>query len=332
MADTGRPKRSFGQSFSAFDRADRLLDWNDDFAEEFAAAKDLIAVGAPLGALLVRAFAHDPVASADRAEQAPNCRADGRADAAALRGARSRAFNYRDGAGRILLVNEERTLSGGMIRTARDATAERNSSATFAESGDEWCLDGDPSAEAIGSGEITADGGFIFGPAGEDLRALWGLGSDFDLTDWSAISSRRILGQGEVEAQLTSRLQAMTTLEPFRHETRIRDGSNRLRWIRSVTTLTRRPDGGTLFRSRLRDVTRERLAEDQLALLRSAVSHASDIVQIVHIDAQGLSTITYANPAFERTTGWAVDDVMGRPIGEMTGWDDYWEKIEALVD
>ena len=332
MPEASQTAKEGGQSFASFDRAGRLLDWNEAFVDEFAAAEALIAPGASLRALLASAFALDEVARVDMAAHSRFDPAKDWSDAAAVAAAEPRTFDYRNGAGRVIRVSEDRTKSGGLVRTAWDVTDQRGASAAFAVTDEEWCLDGDPTAEGCLHWTVRPDTSVVFQPVGEDIRRVWGLTDDFDLTDHAALFSRLVSSPAEAERQNAMAEAMIATLQPTWFDSRIRDGANRLRWLRSSLVATPGPNGDILVENRVRDVTRQRLSEDQLVLLRTAVTHATDSIQIVHTTPDGLSTTAYANPAFERTMGWSADDLMGRPIAAMTGWENVWEKLLALVE
>ncbi|TAM43584.1 MAG: PAS domain S-box protein [Gammaproteobacteria bacterium] len=58
----------------------------------------------------------------------------------------------------------------------------------------------------------------------------------------------------------------------------------------------------------VRDMTEERLAAEQMRKLSSAIEQTADSVLITNSDG----VIEYVNPAFERTTGYSAQEVMGR--------------------
>jgi PAS domain S-box-containing protein len=62
------------------------------------------------------------------------------------------------------------------------------------------------------------------------------------------------------------------------------------------------------------DITQRRLAQAQLRLLQTAVSHLSDVVVITQVDADPElePKIVFVNEAFERRTGYSRDDVLGK--------------------
>ena len=57
-----------------------------------------------------------------------------------------------------------------------------------------------------------------------------------------------------------------------------------------------------------RDITERRRSQEQLQMLFAAIQQAGEAIMITEPDG----TILYANPAFEKTTGYPLDQVMGR--------------------
>jgi PAS domain S-box-containing protein len=66
-----------------------------------------------------------------------------------------------------------------------------------------------------------------------------------------------------------------------------------------------------IFEGVVTDITREKLAHDQIDLLRAVVVQSSDSVIIVESRPSGESEILYVNPTFER--------IFGRTLGELAG-------------
>lgn len=84
------------------------------------------------------------------------------------------------------------------------------------------------------------------------------------------------------------------------HVHRVADG----RWLRIRENST--PDGGRVILST--DITEEKSRAAQLRLLALAVEQAGDPVEITNAS----HGFTYVNHAFQTTTGYALDDVLGR--------------------
>jgi PAS domain S-box-containing protein len=321
--------------FALFDRAGELVEWDEGFAGEFLDAKDLIAPGASLRALLLQVHAGDAVGRAALAAGSQFDPAKDWSDAQAVRDAQSKVFEYRNGAGRTLRVTERPTPSGGLVRTTCDVTAERRANAAFAKADEEWFVDADPTVEATFRVRVQADGGRSRLPIGEgdreSMRTVWGLAPDADVTELEPLLSRVVVSTEEDQANKAKLAVLTQTLMPVWFDTRIRDGDNRMRWLRHYLTATREPDGGMTISSRLHDVTREKLSEDRLALLRLAVTHATDAVLIAHTGLDDLTTIAFANAAFEQLTGRPLEEIMGAPARAMAGWEASRTRIMSLL-
>jgi PAS domain S-box-containing protein len=61
------------------------------------------------------------------------------------------------------------------------------------------------------------------------------------------------------------------------------------------------------------DITERRRAEERLAILAAAVEQAADDIVVTDPEAR----IRYVNPAFERTTGYTMDEARGRDVNEL---------------
>ncbi|MGA2249989.1 PAS domain S-box protein [Terracidiphilus sp.] len=104
-------------------------------------------------------------------------------------------------------------------------------------------------------------------------------------------------------------------------EFRRRDGSA-LWGILSATRLV--VDGEECLLSSVRDITREKQAEDALrfseARYRAAFETSPDVIVITRISD---GVYIDVNPAFTTVTGWRGDEVIGRPSRELDIWTDY---------
>ncbi len=71
----------------------------------------------------------------------------------------------------------------------------------------------------------------------------------------------------------------------------------------------------------IRDVTEERKAEAERALLRAAVARINDLIVITSAtpDPDGALPIVFVNEAFERHTGWHRNEVLGLPGSILDG-------------
>ena len=80
-------------------------------------------------------------------------------------------------------------------------------------------------------------------------------------------------------------------------------------WVHLSATAVRDPEGNILYNlGTIEDISARKLAEQQQALLSSAVEQAAECIYIT--DAAG--SIEYANPAFEKVTGYSPNEVIGK--------------------
>src|SRR2546430_2092696 len=80
------------------------------------------------------------------------------------------------------------------------------------------------------------------------------------------IYSRVEQTQAERDAHDAAVAKSARDLSPFSAEFRTRGNDGSVKWIRSTMSPTRRADGTIVWNGVMRDVTREKLAEDQVDL------------------------------------------------------------------
>lgn len=157
-------------------------------------------------------------------------------------------------------------------------------------------------AEGMRDGVFTVDRGFRVAYANGRAREL--LGCEGELADrvlWE------LFGQGERDA-LARELQESARRggeRDFQVALPL-GGKAALLEARTVPS----PDGMTVF---VRDITSQRIGEEQLRVLGTCVARLNDIVLITEaesLDEPG-PRIVYANPAFLRLTGYRADEVLG---------------------
>ena len=99
---------------------------------------------------------------------------------------------------------------------------------------------------------------------------------------------------------------------PVRHRYRMRHADGTWRWLQSEAVVLSRGPGQAPLRALgvVQDVTEAVADAEQRSLLTEAVAHAGEAVVIADIDG----FIEYANPAFERISGYASAEVVGRHL------------------
>lgn len=100
----------------------------------------------------------------------------------------------------------------------------------------------------------------------------------------------------------------------FERRLKRKDGS--IVYIKGAGERTRTPSGDVIT-GVVQDVTAERQQQGQLRLLEASIERLNDIVVILGVDPRVAGTdapIVYINSAFERITGHARKDMLGRPL------------------
>lgn len=134
----------------------------------------------------------------------------------------------------------------------------------------------------------------------EPLRAELALGRTVDEWLRAAMERGPILHEEMSATFIEDRLKERSSGTATEHVHRTADG----RWLRIREVPT--PDGGGIILST--DISEERSRASQLRLLALAVEQAADPVEITNAS----HCFTYVNQAFETTTGYNLDDVLGR--------------------
>ncbi len=104
-------------------------------------------------------------------------------------------------------------------------------------------------------------------------------------------------------------------------------------WAIIRATLAKYPESGEpALHAVMSDITERKRAEDENTRLAAAVTHTADAVVIT--DAEG--GIEYVNPAFEKITGYRMDEVIGKNprviksgIHDRAFYEEIWRTIKA---
>jgi PAS domain S-box-containing protein len=160
------------------------------------------------------------------------------------------------------------------------------------------------------------DGSYVFPPVTEGVRRLLDLPPETEGVDAMMVYTR-MTASPEQDARFGAALEhSAETLEICTFEYRAYDGNDRLRWIRQSMIPRRSPDGTTVFSGVMRDITREKDAEDQVELLRSVVVRSSDSIAIfeTNLEPERSTKILYLNAKFTELFGGCADSLVGQPI------------------
>jgi PAS domain S-box-containing protein len=319
MADSLLPSPEFLQSFALIDAEGKLAAWDRGLEVEWSAARHLIRRGTAY-ADIVRALAAAPGAQAFMKETFQFVDIDRHVEARIAALGIEWSHEYRTTEGRTIRVAEHPIVSWGVQRIARDITDEKQVEDALAEARKRLEVVDSNEYGVLTESRRTPDGIYIFEPISEPLCRLFDLPAELVGGDPMLIFSR-FERSAEGNAKSAALMDhAARTLESFSEEYPIRDGKNRLRWIRQSMMPQREADGTVVFSGVLRDVTREKEAEDQVEMLRSVVVRSSDSIAIFESDPgqKRDSKIVYINEKFTELFGWSADELIGQPSGILT--------------
>jgi PAS domain S-box-containing protein len=321
----------FPDSFALFDADHRLVDWNEGFVQEFQR----------VGLALTRGLSYAEMLRAARTNLTREELTAGHSEFSDIEReiqnrlagfGEERSSEYATPAGRIVRIDEQRSLSGGVLRSARDVTDEREAGTALLRAKQQLDAEGSDRNSATVEMRRHPNGVYDIPPIPESVRRLLEFSPEMVGLDPMIIYTRMIGGPEPLNfrAQLE---EAAKTLAICTFEYRVRDGKDRVRWIRQSMMPHPEPDGSILFTGAMRDITREKEAEDQVELLRSVVVRSSDSIAIfeTHIGPEPGTTILYVNARFTELFGGVADDLVGQPI-EVMGANDINGQGAALMN
>ena len=298
----------FDRSSAMFDSDGLFLEWDEGFLKEFQAAANLVKAGASFRDVLRYTFENDPEARAKLARNDSIEEAERRIERRLQEFGEDKSFEYLNSHGQTIEVHEVVTPSGLVCRVARDVTAERRHRYALAIARNHQVTQTPTWLRR------EADGRIVYAPPTEEQRQLMGISPDLDISDPMTTYSRIEQTPEEISRYVVAFEESIRTLGVLSAEWRTHTSDGALKWIRSTMTPVREPDGAIMWTGMLHDITREKLAESQVELLRSAVVHSTDAIIIFenspnHDDPP---SILYLNPAFEQLTGFASDEITGK--------------------
>jgi PAS domain S-box-containing protein len=312
-------------SFALIDADGRLVFWDDGFVEEFRFAAPLIKAGASY-AEIARTMSRDPRVSEMLASSG-----FGDLDSLLEHGIAELDGDfrgeYRTPEGRVILVEQYRTEAGSLRRFARDVSEER-------DQGDRLTTVYrrlDAAGGVLVETRRTPDGNYVFQPIDEALRKLLDLPPEFAGQDAVMFFGRMIASPDDHARNHAQLERAARTLESIEQDYCMRDGNDRKRWLRHSMMPRREADGTVIFAGILRDVTREKEAEDQLYLLQSVVVRSSDSIVIFEtVKAPSeVTRILYVNTKFTELFGGTAEELVGQTLETLAAND--FEKVGRKI-
>jgi PAS domain S-box-containing protein len=311
----------FPDSFALFDADHRLVDWNEGFVQEYRR----------IGLALTRGLSYAEMLRAAQARLTPEELSAGHAEfddierelQERLAGfGEERTSEYRTPTGRIVRIDEQRSLSGGVLRSARDVTDEREAGTALLRA--KLQRDAEESDLSIAQVEMRRypNGTYDIPAIPESVRRLLEFSPEMVGKDPMIVYTRMI--GGDEPLNFRDDLEtAAKTLAICTFEYRVLDGKDRVRWIRQSMMPHPEPDGSLLFTGAMRDITREKEAEDQVELLRSVVVRSSDSIAIFEtvVAPEPATIILYVNDRFTELFGGSAEELVGKPIEVMAAND-----------
>jgi PAS domain S-box-containing protein len=309
------PFQEFTQSFALFDADRRLVDWDEGFENEWVFAAPVLKRGMTYAEMLTAALS-DPAAEQFVKENFGDSSLDSIIQGRIETFGADRTWEYSLADGRAVRIDERRTRQGGIRRLARDITGEKQAGTALVEAQQRL-----EAADSDAEGVLTEtrrnpDGSYVFQPISEGMRRLLRLPRDSVGQDAMAFYSR-IMTTPEENMQRAAALErAVESLEICSFEFKVRDGQDNIRWIRQSMMPRREADGTTIFSGAMRDITREKEAEDEAEMLHSVVVRSSDSIVIFESQPgpRRNSKIVYLNQKFTDLFGWSADELVGQPI------------------
>jgi PAS domain S-box-containing protein len=305
----------FTHSFALFDADSRLVDWDEGFENEWVFAAPVLKRGITYAEML-RAALSDPAAEQFVEENFGDSGIEAVIEARLKTFGTDRTWEYAFNGSRAAQVDERRTKLGGIRRFARDITDEKQAETALVEAQQRL-----EAADSNAEGVLTEtrrnpDGGYVFPPISEGLRRLLHLPAETVGQDAMVFYSRMMTTPEENMQRAAEMERAVESLEICSFEYKVRDGRDAIRWIRQSLMPRREPDGSTVFSGVMRDITREKEAEDEVEMLRSVVVRSSDSIAIFESQPgpDRNSKIVYVNQKFTDLFGWPAEQIVGKSI------------------
>jgi PAS domain S-box-containing protein len=312
----------FPSSFAFFDADHRLVEWNEGFVREYEHIGLTLRRGLTYREMLEAAAAKltaDQIFAGHPKVRDANQELHDR-----LAGfGQERTSEYESRSGRIVRIEERRSVSSGIMRYAYDVTDAHEAGSALLRANRR--LDAEASDLTIAQVEMrrSPDGVYDIPPIPESVRRLLDFTEDMVGKDPMIVYTRMIGGTEPLNfrAQLEESARSLLICS---FEYQVRDGKDRVRWIRQSMMPHPQPDGSILFTGAMRDISREKEAEDQVELLRSVVVRSTDSIAIMETSggADSRTIFLYVNDKFTELFGGSAEELVGNPV-EVMGYNDF---------
>jgi PAS domain S-box-containing protein len=157
---------------------------------------------------------------------------------------------------------------------------------------------------------LRPDGSSCFPYASDGIREIYRVSPE-DVRD-DATRVLESLHPDDHDDVVASIELSARTLQPWRHEYRVRFENGDIRWLCGNAMPTRLPDRSVCWHGFITDITQQRVERDESHRLRSqleAIVDASTQVAIISTDLQGV--ITLFNTGAEQMLGYAAEELVG---------------------
>lgn len=155
------------------------------------------------------------------------------------------------------------------------------------------------------------DGSSCFPYASEGIQDVYRVAPEAVREDATPVFA--LLHPADHDAVIESIDVSARTLQPWRHEYRVKFPDGTVRWLYGDAKPTRLPDGGILWHGFITDITDQHAIREDIEQTRSqlqAVINASTHVAIISTDPTGL--IRIFNTGAARMLGYTADEMVGK--------------------
>lgn len=154
-------------------------------------------------------------------------------------------------------------------------------------------------------------GGWSFDPVTgqgswtEEVARIHEIDPDLETTAANGLSFFQGEERGRIEAALD---RAIRFGEPYDLELRMTTAKGNCKWVRTMGFPLVRNGHTVKLRGSFQDITERKIIEDQLRKLSLAVEQSPECIVITDLNG----AIEYVNEAFVRTTGYALEEIVGQ--------------------
>ena len=174
----------------------------------------------------------------------------------------------------------------------------------------------------------SPNGAYYVPIASEGIKNIFGCSPEDVINDFTPIS--RVIHTDDVERVIADIEYSAKHLTYFTCEFRVIIPGKPIQWIYSKSTPEKLPDGSVTWYGFNADITERKRVEDSLVKLKTAMDKSE--ISVVITDRNGI--IEYANPFFNKLTGYSPDEYIGKTPGILKSafhpkefYDEMWYTI-----